>query len=142
MNFCKQLIINLIAILVFFCACKNQQSQHLKEKDNFKSNNKNKVQKNKTEHEIPAKVYEIRAYVRQNGRAKQGYVGGKVFKNLERLLPIFNQNKSRIKYQEWDVNPKRKKQNRGKERLVTGSDKKDYFTKDHYKTFLKLQPND
>lgn len=138
----KQLIFNSIAIFLLFCACKNQQSQNEKVKESFNQTKKIILQKSGNDFEIPTKVYEIRDYVRQNGQAKQGYVGGRIFKNLERRLPILDPSKNRIKYQEWDVNPKRKKQNRGKERLVTGNDNNDYYTNNHYKTFLKLQAND
>ena len=44
----------------------------------------------------------------------------------------------RIRYSEWDVHPKVQGQNRGPERLITGSDHSAYYTRDHYKTFLKI----
>jgi ribonuclease T1 len=89
--------------------------------------------------EIPAKVLDVLAYVDKNAAAPEGYVGGRVFKNLEQLLPKTNLNGEKIKYQEWDVNPKKQGRNRGKERLVTGNDRSAYFTDDHYNTFKKIR---
>ncbi|MGO9071466.1 ribonuclease domain-containing protein [Mycobacterium sp.] len=44
-----------------------------------------------------------------------------------------------ITYQEWDVNPKAPGQNRGNERIVTGSDGSAWYTPDHYGTFQRLR---
>jgi len=88
---------------------------------------------------IPQKVYEVLKYIKENGTAPEGYVGGRKFGNYEKLLPQKDENGRRINYQEWDVNPKQKGRNRGAERLVTGSDGKAYFTKNHYKTFIEIE---
>lgn len=48
-------------------------------------------------------------------------------------------NQEKIKYQEWDVNPKIEGRNRGVERLVTGNDDRAWYTKNHYKTFTQLK---
>ena len=82
--------------------------------------------------EVPEKALKVLQYVRANHSAPDGYVGGRVFQNREKLLP---QNE---KYQEWDVNPKVEGQNRGAERLVT-SEKNAYYTQDHYRSFVKIQ---
>lgn len=82
--------------------------------------------------EVPEKALKVLQYVRTNHSAPDGYVGGRVFQNREKLLP---QNE---KYQEWDVNPKVEGQNRGAERLVT-SEKNAYYTQDHYRSFVKIQ---
>jgi ribonuclease T1 len=42
------------------------------------------------------------------------------------------------RYREWDVNPKKKGKNRGAERLVT-SEKRAWYTRDHYETFEELK---
>ena len=84
---------------------------------------------------IPQKVYEVLKYVKENNTAPEGYVGGRKFGNYEKLLPQKDENGRRINYQEWDVNPKQKGRNRGAERLVTGSDGRAYYTKNHYKSF-------
>lgn len=87
---------------------------------------------------IPSKVYEVLKYIRENGIAPDGYVGGRKFGNFENLLPKKDENGRRINYQEWDVNPKYQGRNRGAERLITGSDGKAYFTKNHYKSFVEI----
>lgn len=88
---------------------------------------------------VPAKVYDVLTYIRQNGRAPDGYVGGRTFGNFENHLPKTDASGNRIKYQEWDVNPKVQGQNRGTERLITGSDGRAYFTADHYNTFTEIK---
>ena len=88
---------------------------------------------------IPAKVYKVLQYVREHNEAMPGYVGGRVFQNRERRLAIKDGNGKKIKYREWDVNPKRGGVNRGVERLVTGSDNRAWFTNDHYQTFVEVQ---
>ncbi len=65
-------------------------------------------------------------------------MGGRIFKNLEKKLPKNDVSGKKIFYQEWDVNKKTKGKNRGRERLITGSDGSDYFTNDHYQHFVKL----
>ncbi len=92
----------------------------------------------KAKQNIPSKVYKIRDYVRNNGKAPDNYVGGRKFKNLEKLLPAKDKNGIKTEYREWDVNEKINGRNRGKERLITGSDGNDYYTGDHYKSFRKL----
>ena len=88
--------------------------------------------------EIPAKVYEILKYVQTFHEPKDGYVGGRVFHNFEGILPKTKPNGEKIKYREWDVNPKKGMSKRGKERLVTGDDKSAWYTNDHYKSFKKI----
>ena len=88
---------------------------------------------------IPKKVIDVLKYIRENNTAPEGYVGGRKFGNFENLLPKKDQNNRRIDYQEWDVNPKQQGRNRGVERLITGSDGKAYFTKNHYKSFVEVQ---
>lgn len=88
---------------------------------------------------IPQKVYKILAYVRAHHRAMDDYVGGRTFHNREKLLPQKDGHGQTIRYQEWDVNPKVAGQNRGAERLVTGSDGRAWFTSDHYQTFIEIR---
>ncbi|MFM2266644.1 MAG: hypothetical protein RL757_84 [Bacteroidota bacterium] len=95
-------------------------------------------QSGKKDARVPEKAYTVLAYVRQNGQAPSGYVGGRTFQNRERNLPIKDTNGKKIGYQEWDVNPKKNGQNRGAERLVT-SPQKAYYTNDHYRTFIELE---
>ena len=88
---------------------------------------------------IPQKVYEVLKYIKENDSAPEGYVGGRKFGNYEKQLPQKDENGRRINYQEWDVNPKQQGRNRGAERLVTGSDGRAYYTKNHYKSFINVE---
>lgn len=69
---------------------------------------------------------------------KKEYAGGRTFDNDPQpdgnRLPHVNGQT----YQEWDVNPCLPGQNRGTERLVTGSDGKAYYCNDHYKNFTEF----
>jgi guanyl-specific ribonuclease Sa len=73
----------------------------------------------------------------------KGYKGGQKFANDARdggqELPKTDASGNPIEYKEWDVNPLKKGQNRGAERVVTGSDGSSYYTNDHYKTFRKIR---
>ncbi len=88
--------------------------------------------------EVPAKAIEVYRYVLANGRAPEGYVGGRRWENRERRLPLDGS------YREYDVNPKVHGVNRGAERIIveTGSGK-GWYTGDHYRTFIPIpaQPN-
>ncbi len=68
-----------------------------------------------------------------------GYVGGRVFSNRERILPQRDAQHNPIQYQEWDVNPKVQGQNRDAERIVTGSDGRNWYSNDHYKSFKEIK---
>ena len=87
----------------------------------------------------PANVQQVLAFVRQNNHAPDGYVGGRTFGNFENHLPKQDASGSPIRYQEWDVHPKIRGQNRGVERLITGSDGRAYYTADHYNTFTEFK---
>ncbi|MGN6530959.1 MAG: ribonuclease domain-containing protein [Ginsengibacter sp.] len=104
------------------------------QQENAESNN---VFKNNTV--IPAKVYEVLKYIQANHHAMPGYVGGSVFSNREKILPQVDSSGNSIQYQEWDVNPKIAGQNRGTERIVTGSDGRSWYTADHYQTFIEIK---
>jgi ribonuclease T1 len=88
---------------------------------------------------IPQKAINVLAYVRQNGQAQAGYVGGRRFGNFEGHLPRQDIEGRRINYQEWDVNPKKQGRNRGTERLVTSSDGRAWYTNDHYNSFTEIK---
>ncbi len=88
---------------------------------------------------IPQKVYDVLKYVKENNRAMDGYVGGRVFQNRENQLPINDDQGNKITYQEWDVNPKVQGQNRGTQRMCTGSDGRSWYTNDHYRTFTEIK---
>jgi len=93
---------------------------------------------NQSSTKAPAYVLEVLQFIRRNGHVPDGFVGGREFQNKEKRLPAKGSDNKRIRYSEWDVHPKVKGQNRGPERLVTGSDHSAYYSKDHYKTFLKI----
>jgi ribonuclease T1 len=88
---------------------------------------------------IPAKVYKVLEYVRQNNAPMNGYVGSRVFSNRERRLPAKDVDGRKMKYQEWDVNPKKNGRNRGVERLITAANGQAWFTDDHYATFTAIK---
>ncbi len=96
----------------------------------------NKKEKNKV---ILQKVYDVLQYIRTNHHAMEGYLGGRVFTNRERIVPDTDAQGDPIHYQEWDVNPKIQGQNRGSERILTGSDGRAWYTNDHYQTFTEIK---
>lgn len=92
-----------------------------------------------TQETIPPKVREVLTYIREHDRAPADYVGGRKFGNYENHLPKTTSQGQRIQYREWDVNPKKDNQNRGAERLVTGSDDRAWYTRDHYNSFVEVK---
>jgi ribonuclease T1 len=119
---------------------------HLKKQD-FQEENANDSHENRTDNSdeaigsgnVPTKALKVLKYVRENGVAIEGYVGGRKFGNYEGLLPKKDASGKRINYQEWDVNPKTEGKNRGKQRLITGSDEKAYYTGNHYASFVLVE---
>lgn len=87
----------------------------------------------------PDYVYEVLATIKSTGAAPEGYVGGRVFQNREKRLPQKDPKGAKLYYREWDVLPKMRGKNRGAERLITGSDQSAWYTKDHYRTFIKIE---
>jgi ribonuclease T1 len=77
----------------------------------------------------------------ETGSAPEGYVGGRTFQNRERKLPMNDADGNKIIYQEWDINPKINGVNRGKQRLVTGSDGRNWYTGNHYVSFIQMKKN-
>lgn len=88
---------------------------------------------------VPDYALEVLTYVRKHGEAPDGYVGGRTFQNRERRLPQTDAQGQRAKYREWDVFPKQRGKNRGAERLITSEDGGAWYTRDHYKTFKKIE---
>lgn len=91
-------------------------------------------------HKIPDYVFAILNHILKYQEAPPRYVGGRIFFNREKKLVSHDLVGNRIEYKEWDVHPKVKGQNRGAERLITGSDHSAYYTPDHYQTFIKINP--
>ena len=94
---------------------------------------------------VPAKVKRVLRYIDEHGKAPPGFVGGRVFYNEGRAgvrpLPRVDVDGNPIEYHEWDVNRREPGHNRGKERLVTGSDGSAYYTGDHYQSFDVVDPS-
>jgi ribonuclease T1 len=88
---------------------------------------------------VPAYALETLQYIDENGKAPDGYVGGRTFENREKRLPQRTPDGSAIRYREWDVHPDEPRKDRGPERLVTGSDQSAWFTRDHYRSFTKIR---
>lgn len=88
--------------------------------------------------EVPDYVIQTLDYIQDHGHSPEGYAGGRVFENREKRLPVRDARGQRIRYREWDVHPQRRGRNRGPERVVTGSNQKAYYTKDHYRSFRPL----
>lgn len=91
------------------------------------------------EQQIPQKVLTVLSYVETHHKPMKGYVGGRIFQNREKRLPLMDAQHRQISYQEWDVNPKVAGQNRGTERLITGSNRSAWYTANHYRTFLQIK---
>jgi ribonuclease T1 len=57
----------------------------------------------------------------------------------EKKLPLKDFTGQILSYKEWDIHPKSSHSNRGAERIITDSNLNAYYTKDHYKTFIKIK---
>ncbi len=88
---------------------------------------------------VPPKVARVLKHVDETREPPPGYEGGRHFGNFENRLPRKDRRGRSIRYQEWDVNPKVPGKNRGAERLVTGSDGSAYYTRDHYRSFIRIR---
>jgi guanyl-specific ribonuclease Sa len=89
--------------------------------------------------DIPQKAIVVLSYIQKNNQAPDGFEGGRTFGNYEHNLPQYDASGSKIKYQEWDIQPKVQGQNRGARRIVTGSDGRAWYTPDHYNTFIEMK---
>jgi ribonuclease T1 len=118
----------------------NDNSTQKNNKENRNNNNRNQVppSEGNTKGSVPDYVMTVYEYVMANGKAPEGYVGGRIFMNRENQLPMTDGN-GKIQYQEWDVFPKVRGQNRGAERMVTGANGTAYYTKDHYRSFTQFK---
>jgi|GEM_PF-798202 len=82
---------------------------------------------------VPDAARQVFDYVTEHGRAPTGYVGGRLWQNRERRLPMGGE------YREYDIHPKVRGVNRGAERIIidrgTG---KGWYTPDHYRSFIRI----
>lgn len=108
-------------------------------KNVLKNNSEDTPRSNKAKTEIPDYVYKIADFILLNNQAPEGYEGGRKFHNREKKLKLIDAHGSRISYKEWDVHPLVPGQNRGPERLVSGSDRTVWYTKDHYQSFIQIK---
>ncbi len=132
-------LLGLLLILLGTWACRGNQSA-----SNQNTGNQVNVTVLENRHtakakDIPPYVYEVLDYVRANKKAPKGYVGGRRFGNFEKRLPANSQSGQKMSYQEWDVFPKEKGKNRGAERLVTSQNRRAWYTKDHYESFIEIK---
>jgi len=81
--------------------------------------------------QVPDKAVKVLQYVRENGRAPEGYVGGRTFENREGRLPPDGD------YREFDVDPHNGQRNADR-LIVEWNTKKAWYTGDHYRTFIPV----
>ncbi|MEZ5047263.1 MAG: ribonuclease domain-containing protein [Chitinophagaceae bacterium] len=125
-----------------FSTQEEKQNTHAGNNRNVaKSVNAKQLKESSSNQSIPDYVIETLRYVKKYKQAPSDYVGGRIFQNREKKLPILNELGKKISYQEWDVHPKIKGQNRGAERLITSNHDKNYYTNNHYQSFI-LIPNE
>lgn len=118
----------------------NNKNSEVEKKYNTNEIDENKYEENSNYSDnIPEKVYKVIEYIKKYDKAPDGYVGGRQFMNYEKLLPQTDENGNKIRYREWDVNPKIEGKNRGKERLVSSEDGIFYYTNDHYQSFTEVK---
>jgi ribonuclease T1 len=133
-------ILAALAAIVWFVKCRQTNTQLIVNQPNTEqSTPRQNSGAGTAKSKVPDYALEVLRYIRRNGEAPDGYVGGREFENREKKLPAKDPQKKRIRYSEWDVRPKVQGKNRGKERLVTGSDHSAWYSKDHYKTFMKIE---
>lgn len=150
---CSKIHWLLILILTFLIQnCRHAESSHSQKtktrteqvQGKAKSDNNDRHQTNEAgakKNKIPDEAYAVAAYSREhNGEAMPGYRGNIVFRNREKKLPLTNHSGKKIQYREYDIYPLVKGKRRGAKRVVIDSDGNAYYTKDHYKTFIKMEP--
>jgi ribonuclease T1 len=80
---------------------------------------------------VPDKAVKVLQYVRQNGQAPDGYVGGRTFENREGRLQQGGD------YREFDVDPHNGQRN-AERLIIEWNTKKAWYTGDHYQTFIPV----
>ena len=98
-----------------------------------------KIQPKENPNNIPDEVYNTLEYILKYQKPPDGYVGGRKFYNREKKLPLKDFTGQILSYKEWDIHPKSSHKTRGAERIITDSNLNAYYTKDHYKTFIKIK---
>jgi ribonuclease T1 len=85
---------------------------------------------------LPAEASSTWQLIQRGGPFPYPRDDGSVFENREKLLPA----KESGYYHEFTVRTPNSS-DRGARRLVTGADKELYYTGDHYRSFVKVDPN-
>lgn len=132
----------LFSILVLLFGCGEKQASRpvsTPSATTSKTDSQGKTGPSKSAAGVPTHAMDVLSFVRDHGQAPDGFVGGRTFQNREKQLPQKTAAGQKISYREWDVHEKIPGQNRGAERLVTGSDGSAWYTKDHYQTFLRIE---
>ncbi|WP_132992364.1 ribonuclease domain-containing protein [Gordonia zhaorongruii] len=97
----------------------------------------------RAESDLPARVARTLSYIDSNDWPEAanapGTRGGDTFRNNERRLPQHGSDGTKVRYREWDVNPKQDGRGRDAERIVTGDDGSAYYTLDHYESFTRIR---
>lgn len=136
--FARLIILGILGLIAWFFWHKQQQAREFHPVYTPQTQQQQGTQTPGQSTQAPSYAIEVLQYIRRNGEAPEGFVGGREFMNKEKKLPQRDASNQKIRYSEWDVHPKVKGQNRGPERLVTGSDHSAYFSADHYKTFIRI----
>ncbi len=89
--------------------------------------------------QVPPEAREVLAYVRQHGFPPPDRLGGQVFPNYEGELPRFDAKGRRILYRQWEVQPKARGGDGGREQLVTGSDGRAWYSGDRGRTYTEVK---
>ncbi len=88
---------------------------------------------------VPPEARALLTYVRQHGFAPPDHLGGRVYPNYDGALPRFDARGKRLLYREWEVRPKAKGGDGGRERLGTSGDGRAWYTGDGGRTFTEVQ---
>lgn len=97
---------------------------------------------------VPSRVVPSRVLVTLNlidqgkwpaAAAAPGTRGGDPWYNLEKKLPVYDKNGKKLHYQEWDINPKKKRRHRDAERIITSDQGDAWYTLDHYRTYKRIR---
>jgi RHS repeat-associated protein len=99
---------------------------------------------------VPSHAKDVADHIDKNGVPPTGHRGGGEFANdgrpfsrttgepLSEILPQKDARGRSITYTEYDVRPFTPGVNRGRERIVIGSDGRKYYTNDHYNSFTEI----
>ncbi|MBF0779505.1 MULTISPECIES: LysM peptidoglycan-binding domain-containing protein [unclassified Granulicatella] len=76
---------------------------------------------------------------RGNFKGQKNTKAGGNYENNDKELPTIDACGKHIEYKKFDINEKIEGQGRDAERFIVGSDGSVYYTKDHYKNFIKIK---